>query len=142
MRRRQALGMKARAALEVRHRAEIMRTRTQVVDAHAAKPAAIPTRVARARVLLTGLVLAGLLLVTSAAAPMSRPRLAILSLRARAWHYFLLDGMPLGYAPLTVAVDADSVHRLEWISAAGRGERHLRLSRDQHVTWADRDFSH
>jgi hypothetical protein len=144
-RQRQTLALRVREALENRRRTEALRTRTRaptpVADEHG-KAAGMHAITARARTLLSGLTLAGLLMVTSAAAPMSRPRLAVLSLRARAWHYFLLDGMPLGYAPLTVAVEADTDHRLEWISAAGRGERHLRLSRDQRITWADRDFSH
>jgi serine/threonine protein kinase len=92
-------------------------------------------------------MLAGLLLLISlAAAGASRKlepaRLAVLNLRTHRWHYFKVDGAPIGYAPLSVPLSAGERHRLEWVSASGRGGRDLVLTAHEARTLEDRDFSH
>lgn len=64
------------------------------------------------------------------------------SLRTQNWHYFLVDGTPVGYAPITVQLKAGKTHRLEWISSQGRGSRELSLKRDEHLIFADHDLTH
>lgn len=65
-----------------------------------------------------------------------------LHIRTARWHYFILDGTPLGYSPLSISLKAGRAHRLEWISKAGRGFKILKSKPQASLTLQDRDFSH
>jgi hypothetical protein len=67
---------------------------------------------------------------------------ALLALRTNAWHRFVLDENPLGYAPITLELGAEANHRLSWQSAQGRGQRILKVGANHVFTLEDRDFSH
>jgi eukaryotic-like serine/threonine-protein kinase len=67
---------------------------------------------------------------------------ATLSLRTVKWHYFLLDGHPLGYSPISQPIEANQPHQLQWISADGRGETQLTLKSQELRALEDSDFSH
>jgi serine/threonine protein kinase len=69
-------------------------------------------------------------------------KLGVLSVRTSRWHYFLLNGRPLGYAPFSIPLDADTNFRLEWISAEGRGEAVVAVKALETRVLEDRDFSH
>ncbi|MBX3020583.1 MAG: serine/threonine protein kinase [Bdellovibrionales bacterium] len=81
-------------------------------------------------------------LTTSGASQVVQLPCGFLTLRTENWHYFLVDGVPVGYSPLTLALKAGEIHQIEWVSAQGRGRKRTKLKRDQHVLWSDRDFSH
>lgn len=65
-----------------------------------------------------------------------------LAIRTHAWHRVLIDGKPMGYAPLTLFLESDRPHRLQWISARHSGQKELRLRPNQQLVLTDRDFSH
>ncbi|MGZ3722537.1 MAG: serine/threonine protein kinase [Bdellovibrionales bacterium] len=68
--------------------------------------------------------------------------MALLKLRTKKWHYFLLNGHPLGYSPISIPIEAEKSAHLQWISADGRGEVPLRLKALETLSLEDSDFSH
>ncbi|HMN67041.1 MAG TPA: protein kinase [Bdellovibrionales bacterium] len=69
-------------------------------------------------------------------------RIATLSFRTHHWHHFRLNGRPMGYAPLSLAVEANRLHELEWTSPTGKGRKSILLRKGEHLSLTDRDFSH
>jgi hypothetical protein len=80
-------------------------------------------------------------LSTASSATITRPQFDdFLQIRTHRWHYFVLDGNPIGYSPVSIPLRAGRTHRLEWISAGGRGVKFLNgASQGSHVL-QDRDF--
>lgn len=109
------------------------RTRTQLCNFAARKPQSIFVA------LITGITL---LLASSQGRSSDDSSPALLNLRTRGWHYFLLDGSPVGYAPLSLTVSASKRHTLEWVSATGRGVKTIEIEAGKSLTLQDRDFSH
>jgi len=64
---------------------------------------------------------------SSASQKLTTKPCALLRLRTKHWHYFYLNGRPVGYSPLSLPIDADRPCHLEWISGNQRGERRLAL---------------
>lgn len=65
---------------------------------------------------------------------------ALLRIRTHHWHYFLLNGSPLGYAPIDVAIEAAKSHQLTWISEKSRGEKQIQVENGRGMELRDRDF--
>lgn len=94
------------------------------------------------RAVLLG-VLAGVLITASSARSnfsLSQPS-ATLMLRTLKWHHFLLNGHPLGYAPLTVTLSTGREMELSWTSANGSGRKALRAQPGQRIVMDDSDFA-
>ena len=82
-------------------------------------------------------------LATSSASQNARYKpIAVLKARTKNWHYFLVNGRPLGYSPVSIPVDAGQKIRLQWISANKRGEVLLQLKPMETRVLDDSDFSH
>jgi serine/threonine protein kinase len=83
------------------------------------------------------------MLATSGAAqdPRYGP-MAVLSVRTERWHYFLLDGQPVGYPPFSIPLTANRTHRLQWLSAHSHGTKEILLPTNESRLLQDRDFSH
>jgi serine/threonine protein kinase len=93
--------------------------------------------------LVLGTITSLMVLATSSASQSSsfKPA-ALLKVRTKKWHYLLLNGHPLGYSPLSISIEPGVSAHLQWISADGRGEIHLRLKSLEMRTLEDSDFSH
>ena len=85
-------------------------------------------------------VVACALSTTSSAAITRLPSEGFLQIRTNQWHYFILDGNPIGYSPVSMAIRAGRTHRLEWISARGRGVKLLNAASQASHVLQDRDF--
>jgi serine/threonine protein kinase len=70
------------------------------------------------------------------------PLPALLVIRTLNWHRISLNGQPLGYAPVQLAVGTSRTSILEWTSAKGGGRKLLRLRPGQRIVMDDRDFAH
>ncbi len=68
--------------------------------------------------------------------------MAVLSVRTEQWHYFLLDGKPVGYPPFSLPLAADQTHRLEWLSAQSHGTREIVIPANEVPLQQHRDLSH
>jgi hypothetical protein len=86
-------------------------------------------------------VIAACTLSTASSATITRPQFdAFLHIRTHHWHYFVLDGNPIGYSPVSIPLRAGRTHRLEWISARGRGVKLLNAASQVSHVLQDRDF--
>jgi serine/threonine protein kinase len=86
-------------------------------------------------------VIAACMLSTASSAAITRPQIdGFLQIRTNQWHYFILDGNPIGYSPVSIPVRAGRTHRLEWISARGRGVKLLNAASQVSHVLQDRDF--
>ena len=81
-------------------------------------------------------------LLPAAGSAHKNARYGQLNLRTKRWHYFTLDGVPLGYAPLVVPLELEKSYRLQWTSAGGNGQKMLRLRGFADLSLEDSDFSH
>lgn len=89
---------------------------------------------------LTAALAAFMMCLASSAATAKLPSEFFVQIRTNHWHYFILDGQPLGYSPVSVALQAGRSHRLEWISARGRGVKTLGAAPHSLRILQDRDF--
>jgi serine/threonine protein kinase len=67
---------------------------------------------------------------------------AVLRIRTQRWHYFRLNGRPLGYSPVDVPLEPGKSYTLEWTAQNGGGTRELRVPGGRIFRYTDRDFSH
>jgi serine/threonine protein kinase len=80
-------------------------------------------------------------LSTASSAAITPPQTGgFLRIRTNHWHYFILDGDPIGYSPVSIPLRAGRTHRLEWISARGRGVKLLNAASQASHVLQDRDF--
>jgi len=130
--RRQKLGEKIRAFKERQELAQHRPTRTQL---------RIPQKQTASLLLalITGVLLMS---VSSAEQSLPRPKSSTLQIRTHRWHYFRVNGSPLGYSPVKVPVEAGRPIHLEWTNAQGRGAREIELRPGGLYQLSDRDFSH
>jgi hypothetical protein len=86
----------------------------------------------------------GFLLLASSSKANQNPSapMALLEIRTSKWHYFLLDGAPLGYAPIAVEIAPGRRHVLSWTSAESKGSKFVEVDRQKTLRLDDRDFSH
>lgn len=90
-----------------------------------------------------GTITSLMILATSSASQAIHPQqLGLLTMRTKKWHYFLLNGRPIGYSPISLPIEARKAYRLQWISAENRGEKVIRLETLEKRTLEDSDFSH
>jgi serine/threonine protein kinase len=115
-------------------RMRAIRTRTQVISPTLMDP--------RWRWLAAAAVALTLLVTPGAAQSAKLPPLALLQVHTNNWVQLTLDGQPLGYSPLKLPLTANTTHKLEWVSANGRGEKQIKASAGQRLELKDRDFSH
>lgn len=64
----------------------------------------------------------------------------IIRIHTQRWHYFKLNGVPLGYSPISFYLPPGKSFRLDWSSATASGSRLLHQNSPRILT--DRDFSH
>lgn len=128
-----SLASTIRAALERRHLHAGMETRTHVVKRRTTWPA---------RALTSGAVALLTTFTTPGASVNRRDEIGCISFRTKAWHFFVVDGRPVGYAPVTVPLTAGQEHSIEWASPRGKGRKRIRVRRDEQRVLQDRDFSH
>lgn len=134
---RQMLAGAAAAILQRRQHNAGLATRTQVTGTTPRRRAWKLNNAA-----LLALITGFFSLAVSGAAQNRREETAALSIRTHIWHYFVLDGVPAGYAPLNLNLQAGRRYRLEWTSPSGRGQREILFPRAGQAVWTDRDFSH
>jgi serine/threonine protein kinase len=91
--------------------------------------------------LFVGIVAACLLMSASSASPRTKTA-EVLQIRTMRWHYFILDGNPIGYSPISIPLQAGRPYRLEWISAHGKGAKTVTVKAHAPQMLQDRDFSH
>jgi serine/threonine protein kinase len=66
----------------------------------------------------------------------------VLQIRTHHWHYFRLNGSPLGYSPINLPLEAGRTYHLEWTTANGSGVRSIQVQPGRIQKLSDRDFSH
>lgn len=130
--RRAKLGEKVREFQNRRRLASNMRTRTQI---HAAAPRPLTP-------VLAAITATLFLFISSAGQTSSAPRVPVLQIRTHRWHYFRLNGSPLGYSPLSVALEVGKMNRLEWTNEKESGTREIQVQPGRVYRLTDRDFSH
>jgi serine/threonine protein kinase len=132
--RQNELGLRVAELIERRERARAVQTRTIGLETSAA-----PSLTAR----IVGLITSGLVMAASGASPSTvLGRISPLHIRTEKWVYVSLNGSPLGYSPLSVPLASGKSYKLEWLSAEGRGEKHVKVEAGRELTLTDRDFSH
>lgn len=130
----QALALKVNAFLERRLRNGNLKTRTQALagpKAWSLKP------------FIVGTITSFMVLTTSSASQSAKPlAMGVLRVHTEHWLHLKLNGRELGYAPLSIALEAGQTYRLQWNSAKGHGEKVVHLEALEIRTMEDRDFSH
>lgn len=134
--RQRRLAMKIESLLMRQRAAAVAQTRSQQFAAQGRKPRSLKAFV------LASITALMILTISSASPALHPPPCAVLKIRTTKWHYFLLNGLPLGYSPLSVPVDPSQRTHLQWISASGRGETDLHLHNFETRVLEDSDFSH
>jgi serine/threonine protein kinase len=98
------------------------------------------TRTSQRNSWLTAMIAAAIMCLSSSGATAKLPNEFFVQIRTNHWHYFILDGQPLGYAPVSQALQAGRSHRLEWISGQRRGVKYLSAAPQAGLILQDRDF--
>lgn len=98
------------------------------------------TQPAKPAVWLTAMLTVATMCVASSTATAKLPADFFVQIRTNHWHYFILDGQPLGYSPVSMALHAGRTHRLEWISGHRRGVKLLSAAPRASRILQDRDF--
>lgn len=133
--RRKKLAAKVRAYQERQLISRDFRTRTQTLITSAIKARPVPTFLA--------LISAALLFVIPSAGRSSVPaKVAALQIQTHRWHYFRLDGVPIGYSPLNLPLEPGQSYKLEWTSQNHGGARQIVVEPGRTYRYSDRDFSH
>lgn len=83
-----------------------------------------------------------LLTLSSAGQSTSSKNVPVLEIRTHRWHYFRLNGSPLGYSPVSLPLEAGRSYQLEWASDQGTGTRSIQMQPGRIHRLSDRDFSH
>ena len=83
-----------------------------------------------------------LLSLSSAGQSTSSKSIPVLQIRTHHWHYFRLNGSPLGYSPVSIPLEAGRIYKLEWASDQGSGARSIQMQPGRIHKLSDRDFSH
>lgn len=131
---RAQLGQRIEALLSRRKFNGALKTRTQLIQGQ--RPWTL-------KGFVLGSITSLMMLATSSASQIhSSKNFAILNIRTSKWHYFLLNGHPIGYSPFSLPVEGGETYRLEWISAQGRGSKAVVLKAREARSLEDRDFSH
>jgi serine/threonine protein kinase len=85
-----------------------------------------------------------MLLTTSTASQLNRGAEIFVncSVRTQTWHYLILNGKPIGYAPANLPLVVGASYELAWISVQGHGTVHLHPDNTRPLRLTDSDFSH
>lgn len=134
--RRNLLAEKVRSFQQRQTLARGLRTRTQT---RALTQLAAKRSVSGLLALLT----AGLmLLIPSAGRSSPLAPVAVLQIQTHRWHYFRLNGNPIGYSPLNLTLEAGRDYELEWAKPGQNGSRRIKVRAGRIYRFTDRDFSH
>jgi hypothetical protein len=128
--------MKIESLLARQRATALAQTRSQQIVLGGRKPRSLKA------FLLPSITAFMMLTIASGSPALRPPPCAVLKIRTTKWHYFLLNGFPLGYAPVSVPVNPAQKTHLQWISASGRGESDLHLKNFETRVLGDSDFSH
>ncbi len=83
-----------------------------------------------------------LLALSSAVQSTNSKNVPVLQIRTHRWHYFRLNGSPLGYSPISLPLEAGRTYDLEWTTVNGSGTRSIQMQPGGIHRLSDRDFSH
>jgi serine/threonine protein kinase len=127
------------SALQKKHSQEVYRT-----ESYQASSPRLSQKTAK--VFRCGIVLASslMILATSSASQIKFAKQNQISclVKTKQWHFLVLNGKPLGYAPADLSLVAGATYRLEWISARGRGSVQIQPKLRHPLVLTDSDFSH
>lgn len=126
------LGEKVRAFQARQKLAREMKTRTQFM----------PNSFRRPRAILASFTACLLLAVSGGARGISAPGVSLLQIQTNRWHYFQLDGNPVGYSPVHVPLEAGKTVKLEWRNEKESGVLEIPVRSGRIYRFSDRDFSH
>ncbi len=126
---------------KLKHKVSLLHERKRIANSLSTRTIGIPAR--RPKTFVLGLITSCLLVTASSASPNFHSHAPeLLQIRTNRWHYFILDGNPVGYSPISIPLSAGRVYKLEWISARGRGVKTLKMKPHVAHLLQDRDFSH